>query len=52
MFAAFPVSIGVANIRPYARLMAHLPRYVTAGEGGHGFAEFAAAALAARHSDA
>jgi HAD superfamily hydrolase (TIGR01484 family) len=52
MFAAFPVSIGVANIRPYARLMAHLPRYVTAGEGGHGFAEFAAAVLAARHSDA
>jgi HAD superfamily hydrolase (TIGR01484 family) len=52
MFAAFPVSIGVANIRPYARLMAHLPRYVTLGEGGHGFAEFAAAVLAARHADA
>ena len=51
MFAAFPVSIGVANIRPYARLMAHLPRYVTAGEGGHGFAEFATAVLAARRGD-
>jgi hypothetical protein len=28
--------------------MAHLPRYVTAGEGGHGFAEFADAVLSAR----
>lgn len=52
MFKAFPVSIGVANIRPYARLMSHLPRYVTQGEGGHGFAEFAAATLAARTADA
>jgi HAD superfamily hydrolase (TIGR01484 family) len=48
MFAVFPLGIGVANIRPYAKLMAHLPRYVTAGEGGHGFAEFADAVLSAR----
>ena len=48
MYAVFPLGIGVANIRPYAKLMAHLPRYVTAGEGGHGFAEFASAVLDAR----
>jgi len=48
MYAVFPLGIGVANIRPYARLMAHLPNYVTAGEGGHGFAEFAEAVLKAR----
>ena len=48
MFAVFPLGIGVANIRPYAKLMAHLPNYVTTGEGGHGFAEFADAVLKAR----
>jgi hydroxymethylpyrimidine pyrophosphatase-like HAD family hydrolase len=48
MFAMFPLGAGVANVRPYAKIMPHLPRYVTAGEGGHGFAEFAAAVLAAR----
>ena len=39
MYAVFPLGVGVANIRPYAKLMAHLPNYVTEGEGGHGFAE-------------
>jgi HAD superfamily hydrolase (TIGR01484 family) len=48
MYAYFPNGIGVANIRPFAGLMSHLPRYVTAADGGHGFAEFAAAVLAAR----
>ncbi len=48
MFAVFPLGIGVANIRPYAKLMSHLPNYVTEGEGGHGFAEFADAVLKAR----
>ena len=48
MFEGFPVSIGVANIRPYVNLMAHLPRYVTAAEGGHGFAEAADAIIRAR----
>lgn len=50
MYAVFPLGIGVANIRPYAKLMAHLPNYVTAGEGGHGFAEFADAVLKAKHA--
>lgn len=48
MYAAFPLGIGVANVKPYAKLMSHLPRYVTAGEGGHGFAEFVAAVLEAK----
>lgn len=49
MYAVFPMGIGVSNIRPFAKLMPHLPAYVTAGEGGHGFAEFADAVLAARN---
>lgn len=48
MYAGFPFGIGVANIRPLAHLMKHLPAYVTEGEGGTGFAEFAQALLAAR----
>ncbi len=48
MYAVFPLGIGVANIRPFASLMPHLPNYVTAGEGGHGFAEFAAVVLDAK----
>lgn len=41
MFAAFPLSCGVANIAPFADRMAHLPAYILAGEGGCGFAEAA-----------
>ncbi|MFN0192227.1 MAG: HAD-IIB family hydrolase [Aestuariivirga sp.] len=48
MFAYFPASFGVANIRPFAKMMPHLPAYVTAAEGGSGFAEFAAAVLSAK----
>ena len=48
MFAGFPIGVGVANIRPLAGLMTHLPRYVTNGEGGQGFAEFADAVLRSR----
>ena len=48
MYAFFPNGIGVANIRPYAKLMSQLPRYVTESEGGLGFAEFAGAVLRAR----
>ena len=52
MYAVFPLGIGVANVRPYAKIMAHLPRYVTMGEGGHGFSEFVDAVLNARAHDA
>jgi len=48
MYAVFPLGIGVANVKPYAKIMPHLPRYVTSGEGGHGFAEFAHAVLEAK----
>jgi HAD superfamily hydrolase (TIGR01484 family) len=49
MFSFFPNSVGVANVVPYKAIMAHLPRYVTRAEGGHGFAELASALLEARH---
>ena len=48
MYAGFPFGIGVANIRPLAHLMKHLPAYVTEGEGGTGFAQFADAVLKAK----
>lgn len=48
MFERFRHSVGVANIRRFARALPHLPRYVTRGERGAGFAEVAAAVLAAR----
>ena len=41
MFAAFPLSVGVANVRAHAARMRHLPRYITRGEGGAGFVELA-----------
>jgi HAD superfamily hydrolase (TIGR01484 family) len=50
MFAFFPMSVGVANIRPFVPLMSDLPAYVTESEGGLGFAEFARAVLAARRA--
>jgi HAD superfamily hydrolase (TIGR01484 family) len=48
MFAYFPDAVGVANVRDFADRMAHLPRWVTARRSGAGFAELAAALLAAR----
>ena len=48
MFEAFPNSIGVANVQRFAAELTHKPRYITQGERGAGFAEVAAALLAAR----
>ena len=48
MFEAFGNSIGVANVRRFEAQLGHLPRYITRGERGAGFAEVAAAVLAAR----
>lgn len=48
MFEAFPHSVGVANIRRFEAELSHKPRYITRGERGAGFAEVAAALLAAR----
>jgi HAD superfamily hydrolase (TIGR01484 family) len=48
MFAYFPLSIGVANVRRLAARLEHAPAYVTAAESGAGFAEIAERLLAAR----
>ena len=48
MFAYFPHSVGVANIREFAGRLAHEPRYVTSAAGGAGFREVADFLLAAR----
>ena len=50
MFAHFPLSIGVANILPFASLMTHVPAYITEAEGGQGFAEFAEILLRAKNN--
>ncbi len=41
MFEHFPHSVGVANIARFVPQLVHLPRYVTVGERGAGFAEVA-----------
>lgn len=46
MFAHFPHSVGVANIARFVPQLTHLPRYVTLGERGAGFAEMAQSLLA------
>jgi HAD superfamily hydrolase (TIGR01484 family) len=48
MFRFFPNAVGVANVRAMAELMRDLPAWVTPSPGAHGFAELAAALLAAR----
>jgi HAD superfamily hydrolase (TIGR01484 family) len=48
MFAFFPHSVGVANIREFAGRIAHEPAYVTAAASGAGFCELADCLLAAR----
>ena len=48
MFQHFRHSVGVANIARFVPQLAHLPRYVTPGERGAGFAELAHHLLAAR----
>ena len=45
MFEHFPHSVGVANIARFVPQLTHLPRYVTQGERGAGFAELARALL-------
>jgi len=45
MFAYFPVSVGVANIRSYLPRLKWLPAYLTETEAGDGFVEFAAMLL-------
>ena len=48
MFQAFALSVGVANIARFVPHLSTLPRYVTVGARGAGFAEFAHTVLAQR----
>jgi len=48
MFAAFPLSVGVANIVDFADRLQRWPRFVTSLERGRGFVEVAETLLAAR----
>ena len=48
MFRSFAHSIGVANVARFVPQLEHLPRYVTEGERGAGFAEAARAILSSR----
>ncbi len=48
MFGYFPLSVGVANVLDFADRLPHLPRYITRGAGGAGFAELARHLLALR----
>jgi HAD superfamily hydrolase (TIGR01484 family) len=48
LFAYFPLSVGVANVRRFAARLEHAPAYVTARESGAGFSELAARLRAAR----
>ncbi|NSX06193.1 HAD-IIB family hydrolase [Cupriavidus gilardii] len=48
MFAHFPLSVGVANVREILPLLPVPPAYVTEAPGGEGFAEMVDALLAAR----
>jgi hypothetical protein len=48
MFARFPLSCGVANIRRYGGLIKTLPGFAASRECGEGFAEIAGTILAKR----
>jgi HAD superfamily hydrolase (TIGR01484 family) len=48
LFEAFPLSVGVANVRDEAHRMRHLPAYVTRARSGAGFVELAAHLLRLR----
>lgn len=48
LFAAVPLSVGVANAAPFLGAMDAAPAYLTRAPGGRGFAEFADALLRAK----
>jgi hydroxymethylpyrimidine pyrophosphatase-like HAD family hydrolase len=50
MFAHFPLSVGVANLRRFAAELTVWPAYLTQQERGAGFAEVAQTLLAAKRS--
>jgi HAD superfamily hydrolase (TIGR01484 family) len=48
MFAAFPLSVGVANIHAFANRLKSKPAFITSGHSGDGFVEMAALLLNSR----
>ncbi|MFQ5467057.1 MAG: HAD family hydrolase [Kiloniellaceae bacterium] len=48
MFAFFPLSVGVANVRDFEAQLSAKPAWITKRPGGFGFADFAASLLDAR----
>jgi HAD superfamily hydrolase (TIGR01484 family) len=48
MFAAFPLSVGVANVHAFAHRLKSKPAYITEGHSGEGFAELASILLKAK----
>lgn len=48
MFGFFPNGVGVANVRDFAGLMPHLPRWIATQRSGAGFVELARALIGAR----
>ena len=48
LFAYFPYTVGVANIRRFAEQLQSAPEWITEGEEGVGFAELAEVILAAK----
>ena len=52
MFAAFPLSVGVANIQAFAHRLEHKPAFVAQGHSGDGFIQLAKVLLGAREKTA
>ncbi len=48
MFAHFPLSVGVANLRDFTTQLRTWPAFITDGERGRGFAEVAARVLSSK----
>jgi len=52
MFAAFPLSVGVANIQAFAHRLRHKPAFIAQGHSGEGFIQLAEVLLGAREKTA
>ncbi len=50
MFAAFPFSVGVANLAQYLPKLTHPPRWITSQESGRGFVEMAKSLILSKNS--
>lgn len=50
MFAAFPLSVGVANVHSFEHRLKNKPAYIAKGHSGDGFAELANLLLSARRA--